>query len=98
MDDTQVNYDKWDFTASVTDEKSKIYHTCNTKGADCEEDFDSCSLNLCATGQNCSDTDASQNEQNPNLPAYTCGACPTGFHDQAGKCEGMKATFGRKQF
>lgn len=61
------------------------------KGENCELDFDGCSLNLCATGQNCTDTPATENKLNPSLSAYTCSACPAGYHAQNNKCEGKCA-------
>ena len=58
-------------------------------GDDCQIDFDACTTSPCSLGRKCNDTDADTHKATPSLPAFTCEACPTGYQDDGGKCEGM---------
>ncbi|KAH9492107.1 hypothetical protein Btru_026966, partial [Bulinus truncatus] len=53
-------------------------------GAFCTENFNACTTNPCAVGQNC--TDLTPEQQGMNKIGHLCGPCPTGFELQGDKC------------
>ena len=57
-------------------------------GDDCGQDLDGCSDKPCSIGRTCIDTNAAAHKADPTLTAFTCGPCPTGFHDDGSKCSG----------
>ena len=40
--------------------------------------------------RNCTNRSASKHSADPNLPAYTCTPCPSGYVENGTKCEGKK--------
>ncbi|KAH9524422.1 hypothetical protein Btru_054506 [Bulinus truncatus] len=53
-------------------------------GVFCTENFNACTTNPCAVGQNC--TDLTPEQQGMNKIGHLCGPCPTGFELQGDKC------------
>ncbi|KAH9505773.1 hypothetical protein Btru_055750 [Bulinus truncatus] len=50
----------------------------------CVENFNACTSNPCALGQNC--TDLTPEQQGMNTTGYVCGPCPNGFEVKGTKC------------
>lgn len=46
-------------------------------GANCSQNYNACSDNPCAIGQNC--TDMTPEQQGNMAIGYTCGPCPDGY-------------------
>ena len=55
-------------------------------GEDCEEDFNGCQAEPCASGQTCTDVNATLHQQSGT--AYECSACPPGYELNDNKCQG----------
>ncbi|XP_053372780.1 uncharacterized protein LOC123559692 [Mercenaria mercenaria] len=82
------NFTVFQETGTVLDNFKLALCTCDEywEGDNCEIDFDGCAAAPCFEGQNCTDTNADANKADPNLPAYTCSACPNGYESNGAKC------------